>query len=137
MKIGPFCSDKCYICAYAESCLIGNGEEGFVPAEKEQVVKRLDRGEYVDYSEMMIRYLETAYGYAYSGTAGAKKPKWEADAENEIVTATDAQARWEAILKAKRLENIETFLKHGFRSEDLAEIFGYRAEEIAEVQRQL
>ena len=58
---GPLCSDKCYICACAEIGLIGNGEDGFVPAKKEQVIRRWDRGEYADRSEPMIRFLEIAY----------------------------------------------------------------------------
>lgn len=135
MKFGPNCAGKCCICA-VNTCLAGNGDDDFSPATKEQIIKRLQKGEFRDHQQYMIDYLTSQYGYIYSGTPGSEKPKWKETIEKEILSATTREALDDAIIKEQRLELLATFLEHGYKTEDIVELYGFSAEEITEVQCQ-
>ena len=54
------CSGECCICACGDGCLAGHGDDDYTPASKEQVIRRLQKGEYPNYRKTMIKYV---YGY--------------------------------------------------------------------------
>ena len=62
----PICLGRCSICAIDEGCLAGNGDDDYVHARKDQVIKRLDEGRYKDDRGMMIKYLKNKYNYDYN-----------------------------------------------------------------------
>ena len=58
MKIFTDCSGECCICCCGDFGLAGHGDDDFSLATKEQVIKRLNRGSYPGYRQMMIDYLK-------------------------------------------------------------------------------
>lgn len=71
------CSGECCICACGDACLAGHGDDDFSLASKEQIVERLDNGQYKSYTDIMIGVLKHRYGYNYK--VGAK---WNMVADN-------------------------------------------------------
>lgn len=65
MMLGSACSGECCLCACGHGCIAGHGDDYFSPASKEQIIDRLDKGEYPDYTEVMKKYLRDCYGYYY------------------------------------------------------------------------
>lgn len=65
MKFFTDCSGECCVCACGDFCLAGHGDDDFTPASKEQVIRRLDKGDYPRYRQMMIDYLKK-FGIDYS-----------------------------------------------------------------------
>lgn len=73
MKMFSDCSGECCVCACAGGCLAGHGDDGFSLANKEQIIKRLDNGEYKDYTQMMKDCLKNTYGYDYDDKQASTK----------------------------------------------------------------
>ena len=73
MKLFSDCSGECAVCA-ADYCLAGHGDDDFVPAKKEQLIRRLDEGKYPNHRELMIRTLKRM-GYDYEAKAGGGDPQ--------------------------------------------------------------
>ena len=65
MKMFSDCSGKCCVCACGDFCLAGHGDDDYCPARKEQVIKRLDKGEFKADEQMMKSYLKNMFGYDY------------------------------------------------------------------------
>ena len=65
MMLGSACSGECWLCARGRGCLAGHGDDYFSPASKEQIIDRLEKGEYPNYTKMMKEHLKTRYGYNY------------------------------------------------------------------------
>jgi hypothetical protein len=59
MKMFSECLGKCCICASEGGCLAGHGDNDFSPATNEQIIKRLDKGEFLNDRDRMIKDLET------------------------------------------------------------------------------
>lgn len=66
------CSGECCVCGAGSGCLAGNGDDDYFPATKEQVIKRLDKGQYSSYTDTMKNYLKTRYGYDYDSNSENK-----------------------------------------------------------------
>jgi hypothetical protein len=66
MKWFTDCSGECCICACGDFCLAGHGDDGYSLASKEQIIERLDKGQYSSYTKTMINTLENIYGYKYN-----------------------------------------------------------------------
>jgi hypothetical protein len=49
----------------AGCCLAGHGDDDYSLASKNQIIKRLDNGEYPDYRKLMIDTLKNKYNYDY------------------------------------------------------------------------
>lgn len=73
MMLGSACSGECCLCACGRGCIAGHGEDYFSPASKEQIIDRLDKGEYPDYTEVMRKYLRDFYGYYYNNNESEDK----------------------------------------------------------------
>lgn len=59
------CND-CAICYYGDGgCLAGMRDDDFVPAEKEQLIQRLDNGNFSSYRQQMKTTLLTDHLYDY------------------------------------------------------------------------
>jgi hypothetical protein len=72
MKMCSSCSGECCICACADLCIAGHGDDHFCLASKEQVIDRLDRWEYINV-DYMIAFLKRL-GYEYDlRNLGSKK----------------------------------------------------------------
>ena len=54
MKMFSDCSGECCVCVCGDFCLAGHGDDDYWPASDEKIIKRLDKGQYPDYREMMI-----------------------------------------------------------------------------------
>lgn len=65
MKFFTDCSGICAICAYGEHCLAGHGDDHFVPADKEQIISRLDNNRFSSFRKDMIDYLKHKFEYNY------------------------------------------------------------------------
>lgn len=67
MKMFSDCSGECCLCACGGGvgCLAGHGDDDFCPASKEQIIERLDKGQYKDYTLMMKNHLKHQFGYDY------------------------------------------------------------------------
>lgn len=65
MKMSSMCSEECCICACGNFCIAGHGDDNFTPADKEEIIKRLDDGRYPSCREYMIEHLLKRYGYKY------------------------------------------------------------------------
>ena len=59
------CSGECCVCACGGGCLAGHGDDDFSPATKEQIIERLDKGQYKECTEYMKMYLKSKYNYDY------------------------------------------------------------------------
>lgn len=60
------CIGKCCVCCYGDNgCIAGNGDDDFVPATKEKIIARLDRGDYHHRMQYMIDYLKQHFEYEY------------------------------------------------------------------------
>ena len=71
------CSGECCLCAYGGGgCLAGHGDDDFYPASKEQVIVRLDKGEYKEYTQMMKDHLEYQFGYDYDREKPNRAAEW-------------------------------------------------------------
>ena len=66
MKMFSDCSGECCVCACGEGCLAGHGDDFYCLASKEQIIARLDKGQYSSYTKTMISTLENVYGYKYN-----------------------------------------------------------------------
>ena len=66
MKMFSDCSGECCVCACGDFCLAGHGDDDYSLASKEQIIARLDKGEYSSYRNTMIDTLEKVYGYKYN-----------------------------------------------------------------------
>ena len=75
MKFFSDCSGECCVCACSGHCLAGHGDDDFVPAAKEKIIKKLDSGNYTHSEGYMIRFLEEYYSYKYSAKKKKKKKK--------------------------------------------------------------
>ena len=65
MKMFSECSGECCVCSCGDFCIAGNGDDDYNPASKEQVIRRLNKGEYKGYEQTMKRYLKRAFRYDY------------------------------------------------------------------------
>ena len=65
MKFFSDCSGECCLCSAGNGCLAGHGDDDFWPATREQIIERLDKGQYPDYRQMMIIHLKNCFGYDY------------------------------------------------------------------------
>lgn len=70
MKMFSDCSGKCCLCACGEGCLAGHGDDDFCPASKEQIIERLDKGQYKSYTQIMKDHLKYQFGYDYDKQKG-------------------------------------------------------------------
>lgn len=61
MKWFSRCCGKCGICAIGKGCIAGHGDDDYVPASKETVIDRLDKGEYPSSRKEMIEYLKNKF----------------------------------------------------------------------------
>lgn len=68
MKMFSDCSGECCICACGDACIAGHGDDYYSLASKEQIIARLDKGQYKSYTNVMINTLENVYGYKYNKT---------------------------------------------------------------------
>ena len=66
MKLFTDCSGECCVCVCGDACLAGHGDDDYRLASKEQIIKRLDKGQYSSYTQMMIDTLKNVYGYKYN-----------------------------------------------------------------------
>ena len=73
MMLGSVCSGECCLCARGRGCIAGHGDDYFSPASKEQIIDRLDKGEYPGYTKMMKEHLKTRYGYDYDNNESEDK----------------------------------------------------------------
>lgn len=62
MKMFTDCSGECCVCALGSFCLAGHGDDDFSPASKEEIIRRLENGEWKSCRQYMIDYLKTRYG---------------------------------------------------------------------------
>lgn len=67
MKLFSDCSGECCLCGVGRGCVAGHGDDDFYPATKEQIIERLDKGQYPSYRQMMIDHLKCAFNYDYHG----------------------------------------------------------------------
>lgn len=65
MKWFTDCSGACCVCACGDFCLAGHGDDDYCLATKEQLISRLDKGQYKSYTNIMIDTLRNVYGYDY------------------------------------------------------------------------
>lgn len=68
MKFFTDCSGPCYLCAL-DFCLAGHGDDDYIPASKEQIMERLDKGQYSSQRKEMTDYLRRVYGIEYGNQA--------------------------------------------------------------------
>lgn len=54
MKMFSDCSGECCVCACGNGCLAGHGDDDFSPASSQQIIERLNNGEYPNYRQTMI-----------------------------------------------------------------------------------
>ena len=66
MKMFSDCSGECCVCACGDFCLAGHGDDDFCLATKEQIISRLDKGQYRAYRFEMVNTLQKVYGYTYT-----------------------------------------------------------------------
>jgi hypothetical protein len=64
MKMFSDCSGECCVCACNKGCLAGHGDDYFYAATIEQVIERLDKGQYPYHRQYMIDWLRRK-GYEY------------------------------------------------------------------------
>lgn len=62
MKMFTDCSGECCVCVCGSFCLAGHGDDDFRPASKEEIIRRLENGEWKSHRQYMIDYLKTRYG---------------------------------------------------------------------------
>lgn len=72
MKMFSDCSGKCCLCACGGGCLAGHGDDDFWPASKEQIIERLDKGQYKSYTQIMKDHLKYQFGYDYDKQKGLR-----------------------------------------------------------------
>ena len=66
MRTFSDCQKRCCICCREKlGCLAEFGVDDYAPAIKEQLIDRLDRGEYPDCTYIMIEALKDWYNYDY------------------------------------------------------------------------
>lgn len=65
MKMFSDCSGKCCVCACGNGCLAGHGDDGFIPAKKDQIIENLNKNKYQNDREYMIKYLKEYFNYDY------------------------------------------------------------------------
>ncbi len=69
--MGMFClcgygKKSCGICGAGDGCLAGNGDDDFFLATKEQIIERLDRDQYKNHRDIMIKTLKEKFNYEYA-----------------------------------------------------------------------
>lgn len=84
MKMFSSCSGECCVCS-CESCLAGHGDDDFSVATAEQIIKRLNKGQYPDYREYMINFLKDHYNIVYDNTMDEQTRK---QLTNDILNGT-------------------------------------------------
>ena len=66
MKMFSDCSGECCLCANGGGgCLAGHGDDEYWPANKEQIIERLDKGQFSDHTQTMKNYLKNRFKYDY------------------------------------------------------------------------
>lgn len=65
MKMFSQCSGECCVCRCGTACLAGHGDDDYIPARKEQVIDRLDKGMYPNYRKQMKEYLLERFSFNY------------------------------------------------------------------------
>lgn len=65
MKMFTNCSGVCCLCSCGSYCLAGHGDDHYYPATKDQLIKRLNNGEYPYFTNTMKKYLLDVYDYDY------------------------------------------------------------------------
>ena len=93
------CSGECCVCVCGSgACLAGHGDDYYCPANKEEIIRRLDEGEYKSYSQYMIDYLKNRFGYEYI-------PKPRQHREDFVKTIQERQrTQLEAMFNANKKE---------------------------------
>lgn len=85
MKMFSDCSGECCVCACGSgACLAGHGDDDYSPASKDEIIRRLDEGQYKSYRQYMIDYLKNSFGYEYV-------PKPRKNREDFVKTIQDRQ----------------------------------------------
>ena len=57
------CSGECCVCNHSNCCMAGNGNDDYVLASKEELLKRVNDVEYENNRKYIIKTLEEAYGH--------------------------------------------------------------------------
>ena len=68
MKFFTDCSGPCCLCAL-DFCLAGHGDDDYIPASKEQIVERLEKGQFSSQRKTMADYLLERYGVQFDKQA--------------------------------------------------------------------
>ena len=66
MKMFSDCSNECCVCAFSGgTCLAGHGDDDFVPASKEELLRRLQFCEDKRSRQHIIDFLKDYYNYEF------------------------------------------------------------------------
>ncbi len=66
MKFFSDCRGKCCVCACGDFCLAGYGDDDYRLASKQQIIDRLNKGDYKNYTDYMINTLKFTYAFEYT-----------------------------------------------------------------------
>ena len=97
MKMFTDCSGECCICVCGDACLAGHGDDYYSLASKEQIIQRLDRGQYPSYTDIMLETLKNIYGHKYEEPI---KKKYIFRMNMELEKEPNGDIMWDAIKDA-------------------------------------
>ncbi|WP_405328512.1 hypothetical protein [Fibrobacter sp.] len=133
MMMFSSCCDRCATCALGagHGCLAGHGDDDYVPANKQEVIDRLDAGDYCNDRQAMIDYLKKRYKYVYRLPCGdAVKYR------NAVISLLKAQYQYEIsspfALVGYFLENPTYFYSKAFMQKHWPD---YRSRPFTEAER--
>jgi hypothetical protein len=113
------CSGECCICACGDFCLAGHGDDDYSLASKEQINKRLNKGQYSSYKKTMLETLENVYGYKYEEPI---KKKYILHINMELSKEPNGDILWEvikdALLSYTKQTKTELFVSEAVLEED-------------------
>ena len=67
------CCAKCATCSCSGHCYAGHGDDEYSPASLEEMIERLDKGEYASERDKMIQYVKDNFDYDYEEKKKKKK----------------------------------------------------------------
>lgn len=70
MHIFSRCSGECCVCSYGGHCLASSTDDNFNLATKEQIINRIEAGNYASSKEYMVATLKDKFGYDYHPKKG-------------------------------------------------------------------
>lgn len=73
MKLFSDCSGEYAICGCAGFCLAGHGDDYFCLASAEQIIERLQKGQYSSYKNLMVGTLKARYDIDYQESSDRKE----------------------------------------------------------------